>query len=255
MRMRAPAALLLALCAVGCAQAPATEDTADKPELSPQAKSLVLDQAPSDISHPLYIDFNGRADLLGYALEPEGTAAPGSQLSLKLYWRSTGKLEGGYVPYTELVLPDGSRSEVEGSGPVRKGELVPSNWEPGKVYVDELSFTVPKDIDAARFSIVVGLRTQPIAPEAPTEAPAAKDSKKAPKKADLTAEGAFGPVYLSVLSGPADSKHGGVLASVETGVTAASLRARAKSDKRDVAAKRPAAKPVSPKPRPAPPAH
>lgn len=253
MRMRAPAALLLALCVVGCAQAPAKEDAAEKPELSPQAKSLVLDQAPSDIPHPLYIDFNGRADLLGYALEPEGIAAPGSQLSLKLYWRSTGKLEGDYVPYTELVLPNGSRLDVEGSSPVRKGELVPSNWEPGKVYVDETSFTVPKDIDAARFSIVVGLRTQPIAPEAPAEAPAPKDSKKAPKKADLAAEGAFGPVYLSVLSGPADGKHGGVVASVETGVTAAALRARAKNDKRDAGVKRPAGKPASARPRPAPP--
>jgi len=144
---------------------------------------------------------------------------------------------------------------VEGTGPVRKGELVPSNWEPGKVYVDEVSFTVPKDIDAARFSIVVGLRTQPIAPEEPAEVAAPKDPKKAPKKADLAAEGAFGPVYLSVLSGPADGKHGGVVASIETGVTAAALRARAKKDKRgaaDAALKRPAGKPASAKPRPAP---
>jgi hypothetical protein len=252
MRMRAPAALLLALCVAGCAQAPAREEAAEKPELSPQAKSLVLDQAPSDIAHPLYIDFNGRAELLGYALEPDGKAAPGSQVSLKLYWRSTGKLDGEYVPYTELVLPNGSRSEVEGSGPVRKGELVPSNWEPGKVYVDELSFTVPKDIDAARFAIVVGLRTAPIAPEALPP----QDAKKAPRKADKAAEGAFGPVYLSVLSGPADSKYGGVIATVETGVTAASLRARAKNDKRGVgnaALKRPPSKPISAKPRPAPP--
>jgi len=256
MRMRAPAALLVALCVAGCAQAPATDEAAEKPELSPQAKSLVLDQAPSDIPHPLYIDFNGRADLLGYALEPAGIAAPGSQLSLKLYWRSTGKLDGEYVPYTELVLPNGSRTEVESSSPVRKGELVPSKWEQGKVYVDEASFTVPKDIDAARFSIVVGLRTQPIAPEAPAEAPEPKDTKKAPKKAEQAAEGTFGPVYLSVLSGPADGKYGGVIASVETGVTPAALRARAKTDKRgaaDAAVKRPAGKPASAKPRPAQP--
>ena len=256
MRMRAPAALLVALCVAGCAQAPAREDAAEKPELSAQAKSLVLDQVPSDIPHPLYLDFNGRAELLGYALEPDGKAAPGSQMSLKLYWRSTGKLDGEYVVYTELVLPNGSRSEVEGSGPVRKGELVPRNWQPGKVYVDELSFTVPKDIDAARFSIVAGLRTAPLAPEEPAEAAAQEDAKKAPKKADKAAEGAFGPVYLSVLSGPADSKHGGVIASVETGVTADSLRARAKNDKRGgagAALKRSPSKPASAKPRPAPP--
>jgi hypothetical protein len=62
--------------------------------------------------------------------------------------------------------------------------------------------------------------------------------------------------WATWLSGPADAKYGGVIASVETGVTAATLRARAKSaksDKRDVAAKRPTGKPVSAKPRPAPP--
>src|SRR4051794_28565963 len=162
MRMKALAMGIVALCvAAGCAQAPAKEGDAEKPELSAQDKALVLDEAPTDIAHPLYIDFNGKAELLGYALEPATMAAPGSKLSLKLYWRSGGKLEEGYLPFTELVTPDGRRVDVDGSGPVRKGALVPANWEPGKVYVDELEVSVPADIDAARFSIVVGFKTQP----------------------------------------------------------------------------------------------
>jgi len=247
----------LALCvAAGCARTPAPEGDAEKPELSAQAKSLVLDEAPSDIPHPLFIDFNGRAELLGYAIEPETKAPPGSQVSLKLYWRSTGKLEPGYVPFTELVTPSGTRTEVEASGPVRRGELVPSNWEPGKVYVDELALTVPADIDAPRFSIVVGLRTEPVAPEEPAaEAEADADTKKAGSKSEEAQTGAFGRVYLSVLSGQADSKHGGVIATLETGVTPSSLRARARNDKKAGAApKRPQPKPASAKPRPAKPA-
>jgi hypothetical protein len=246
----------VALCvAVGCAQAPAKEGDTEKPELSPQVKSLVLDAAPSDIPHPLFIDFNGRAELIGYALEPETKAAPGSQVSLKLYWRSSGKLDAGYVPFTELVLPNGARLNVEGSGPVRKGELVPSNWEQGKVYVDELQITVPPDIDAARFSIVVGLKTEPVAPEEPAAEPEPKDRKKADKKAEEVAPGNFGVVYLSVLSGQADSQHGGVVATLETGVTTSSLRARAaKDDKKAAGAKRPPGKPASAKPRPLQPA-
>jgi len=206
MRMRALATGLVALfAAVGCAQAPVKEE-AEKPELSPEMKSLVLDSAPSDIPHPLYIDFNGKAELLGYALEPATLAAPGSKLSLKLYWHSTGKLEQGYVPFTELVLPTGKRIDVDGSGPLRKGPLVPANWEPSKVYVDELEVVVPSDIEAARFSIVVGLKTEPVAPAEP---PAPTDAKNADKKPEKAAEGTFGAVYLSVLSGPSDSKHGG----------------------------------------------
>ncbi len=247
MRTRALKPWLVALClAAGCAQAPAPEGEAEKPELTPQLKSLVLDELPTDIPHPLFIDFNGRAELLGYALEPEGKAAPGSQLSLKLYWRSTGKLEQGYVPYTELVVPDGSRVEVDGTGPVRKGELVPSNWESGKVYVDELSITVPKELEAARFSIVVGLKTEPVAPEEPAaEAPPA-DDKKSSKKAEKASPASFGAVYLSVLSGLADSKHGAVVASLETGYQRPKV---AKDDKRPVGAlKRAPGKPASAKP-------
>jgi hypothetical protein len=224
-------------------------------------KSLVLDETPTDIAHPLFIDFNGRAELIGYALEPETKAAPGSQVSLKLYWRSTGKLDAGYVPFTELVLPSGARIDVDGTGPVRKGELVPSNWEQGKIYVDELQITVPPDIDSARFSIVAGLKTEPVAPEEPAAEPELKDDKKADKKAEQVAPGTFGVVYLSVLSGQADSKHGGVIATLETGVTAGALRARAvKGDKKAVGAlkrapgKPASAKPASAKPRPAQPA-
>jgi hypothetical protein len=243
MRLGAVVGLLSISFAVGCAQAPKEGAEAEKPELTPELKSLVLAQAPTDIAHPLYVDFNGKAELVGYSLEPQGTAGPNSKLSLKLYWRSTGKLGEGYQPFTELVTPDGRRFEVNGSSPVRTGALAPVNWEIGKVYVDEVEASVPADINAARFSVVVGLKTAPIAPEEPAEAEAKKDEKKDEK----AAEAAFGAVYLSVLSGPADTKHGAVLATLETGVTPGAQRVLAAKDgKRAPGA--PGPKPVSAKP-------
>jgi hypothetical protein len=244
----------VALCvASGCAQAPAVEgEGAEKAELSPQLKARVLDQTPTDIAHPLYIDFNGRAELLGYALEPEAKAAPGSQLSLKLYWRAGGKLEGGYVPYTELLLPDGKRVELEASSPVRQGELSPANWERGKIYVEELNLTVPKDLEAARFSIIVGLKTAPIAEEPKDEPEAEKKPEKGDKKAEEVAPPSFGSVYLSVLSGPADSKHGGVIATLETGYTRPVAGKGPKKPPPASAIKRAPGAPVPGKPAPAP---
>lgn len=231
MRLAALVSLLSFSLAIGCAQAPKEGEAAEKPELTPELKSLVLEQAPTDIAHPLYVDFNGKAELVGYSLEPATMASPGSKVALKLYWRSTGQLGEGYLPFTELVTPDGRRLEVSGSGPVRAGALAPANWETGKVYVDELDITVPADINAARFRIVVGLKTAPIAAEEPAEG----DAKKEEKKDEKAAEAAFGAVYLSVLSGPSDSKHGAVLASLETGVTPGAQRVLAAKD-----AKRPA---------------
>lgn len=245
MRMQAVAVGLLALL-VGAGCARPAQDGEEKPELTAELASLVLADAPTDIANPLYIDFNGKVTLLGYALEPERLAPPRSKISLKLFWRSSSRLAPGYKLYTELVTPGGQRFEVEGGGPLRQGALTPDRWEPGKVYVDEVTLTVPEDIDAPRFSIVVGLKTEPVAPAEPE---AEKQEEKAEKEAIPT----FGPVHLRVLSGPADAKHGGVIATLDTGVTPGAKRARAARDEKRGASgvKRPlpGKQPISARPR------
>ena len=230
----------------GCAQ-PQPKEVEEKVELSAELKSLVLDEAPSDLPNPTFIDFSGKAALIGYSVEPSTLAAPGSKISLKLFWRCSSKLSGPYKLYTELVTAGGKRFEVAGGGPLRS--LAPSSWQPGKIYIDDVTLTVPADLDAARFSIIAGFKTEPIAPEAAAAPPDAKDSKEKPATT-------FGAVYLSVLSGPADAKHGAVIATLETGVTPGAKRARAaKDEKRAVGMKRPLPPgklPVSAKPRPTP---
>lgn len=253
MRMRALAVGLVALAAVGCAQSSTKQEEA-KPELSAELTSLVLSEAPSDLPNPLFIDFGGKVALLGYALEPASLAAPGSKVSLKLFWRCSSKLAEGYKLYTELVTAGGKRFEVEGGGALRQG-LPPAHWEPGKIYIDEVTLTVPQEMEAARFSIVVGLKTDPIAPEPSAEDEVAKKDQKKDEKDEKPAT--FGAVRLPVLSGPADAKHGGVIATLETGVTPGAKRARAaKDEKRGAGALKrplpPGKMPVSAKPRPVP---
>jgi hypothetical protein len=245
--MHARALGVLALLVAGCAQ-PQLKEGEQNPELSAELKSLVLDEAPSDLPNPTFIDYSGKVALIGYSVEPSTLAAPGSKISLKLFWRSSSKLSGPYKLYTELVTAGGKRFEVEGGGPLRS--LAPSSWEPGKIYIDDVTLTVPADIDAARFSIVAGFKTEPVAAEEP-DVEAAKGAKEKPATT-------FGAVYLSVLSGPADAKHGAVIATLDTGVTPGAKRARAaKDEKRAVGMKRPLPPgklPVSAKPRPTPPA-
>jgi len=257
MRMHALAVGVVALLVgAGCAQ-PQPKADEEKTELSAELKSLVLDEAPRDLPNPTFIDYGGKVALVGYAVEPATLAAPGSKISLKLFWRSAAKLNGPYKLYTELVTPGGKRFEVEGGSALRS--LAPSSWVPGKIYIDDVTLTVPADMEAPRFSIVAGLKTEPIAPEEPAavaEKPdaKAKDEKDAKDKAAPT----YGAVYLTVLSGRADSKHGGVIATLDTGVTPGGKRARAaKDEKRAVGAKRPlppGKMPISAKPRPTPPA-
>jgi hypothetical protein len=241
MGMRAVAVSVVALWSiVGCAEVPTKEGDAEVPELSADQKSLVLERAPSDIPNLRYIDFNSKAELLGYSITPANLAAPGSKLTLKLYWRSLSKIEEGYTLFTQLVTPGGKRFDVQATGALRQGgALSPSKWEPGKVYVDEAELSVPDDLEAASFSIVVGFKIAPVVADEPAEAER-DDSNKARAKDEETREAAFSPVYLSVLSGAADGKYGGVVATLATGVTPGAKRARgAKDDKRGV--KRPGA--------------
>ena len=118
------------------------------------------------------------------------------------------------------------------------------------MYVDEQDVTVPAELEASRFSIVVGLRTAPVAPAEPAAEEEKKD-EKAEKDAAKPAAGQFGAVYLSVLSGPSDSKHGGVIATLETGWTPGAQRARAAKDGKPMK-RPPSPRPISAKPRPAP---
>jgi hypothetical protein len=228
MRTHALAVGFLLLTAVGCAQ-PTVKEDEEQPELGPELKALVLDQAPSDVPNPTFVDFGGKVALIGYALEPARLAAPGSKLTLKLFWRSMSELGESYRVYTELVTPGGKRFPVEGTGPVRQGALKPGTWESGKIYIDELDITVPEELDAPRFSIVVGLKTAPVAPEEPA---VVKVGAKADQAKDEPSEGNFGEVYLSVLSGLSDAKHGGVVATLETGVVPGAKRARTGKDEK-----------------------
>ena len=245
MRMQALAVGLFMLSGVaGCSQA-APKEAEEKPELSAELKSLVLDQAPSDLPNPTLLDFGGKAELIGYTVEPARLAPPGSKLSLKLFWRSTSKLGQGYRVYTELVTPGGKRFALEGSGPVRQGALNPSNWEPGKIYIDQLDVTVPDELEAPRFSIVVGLKTAPVAPEpeAKDEAEKAKDDKA--DASEKPAPGSFGEVHVAVLSGLSDAKHGGIVATLETGGPGTKRARTGKDEKRPASAiKRPVGAPL-----------
>lgn len=226
MRLHLVVGLAAVLGAAGCAQTASTGGD-DKPELTPELKSLILSQTPSDLPNPTLIDFGGAAELIGYSVTPERLAAPGSKLTIKSFWRCTAKLGEGYQLYTELVTPSGKRFELEGSGALRKGALTPASWEPGKIYIDELEANVPEELQATRFSIVTGLKTQPVAPVEPEAEPEAEDAKDAKDaKKDEPAAGTFGSVYLTVVSGLADAKHGGILATLETGVTPGAKRAR-----------------------------
>lgn len=138
--------------ALGCGS-PGKAGTGTEPtkELDPSLQAFVLDKLPKTVQHETYLDFGGKVQLLGYDVSPSDVAPPGSKISLTLYWQRTGSLDKGWKLFTHILDARGRQiAQYDDAGPLRKASgdgnqaLGPSDWKVGKIYVDELSFEVPR---------------------------------------------------------------------------------------------------------------
>lgn len=146
-----------AVLAAGCA-----ETSAPAPRETPaNLAAYVLDAVPSDVAHPLSVDFDGKVQIVGYSLEPEGPVAPGGKVHLTLYWKCHSRIAPGWSLFTHLLDPRGrlaaNRDDV---GPLRTSTgdgqaLGPGAWEPGKVYVDEQDLEIPANVEEVTIAVGV----------------------------------------------------------------------------------------------------
>jgi hypothetical protein len=206
-------ALCSALILAGCAR---TAQNTQEPEtlpLDPALEAHVLDSVPSDIENRLFVDFEGKVHLIGYAIQPKTTASPGSRFKLTLYWRSVAKLGPEWALFTHLLDGTGRKfGNTDNEGPLRRlkpsadGQqtqtLPPSLCTPGKIYVDEQEIEVPREVDTPELTIAVGVwREQRFI------------MQSADGGIDLQ-----NPMRLAVISGPSDGKQRAIVAHLKTGI-------------------------------------
>ena len=104
-------------------------------------KPYILEAVPADVNK-LDINYENKIHLVGYKVDPAGTAAPGSDVKLTMYWRCDDKLDDGWNLFTHVVDSNGERIlNIDNVGPLREMKeahqaLWPSAWEKGKVYAD-----------------------------------------------------------------------------------------------------------------------
>lgn len=123
------------------------------------AKNLTLDALPEGVK-PLDVSFDGKLSLVGYKLNTDkAELKAGDKISYTLYWKSEKPLEDkAYRLFTHVF--DGTRKRllnIDKVGDLRNSDLIPSAWQPGKVYVDEQTFNVPKEASGNKLQIVTGL--------------------------------------------------------------------------------------------------
>lgn len=189
--------------AFACAAPPTTESE----KAGEEFQKLAVSAVPTDVRNPTFVDFGGKVHLLGWEVSPQGgTAAPGSAISAKFYWRAVKKVPSCYRLYTHLTAPDGTVSEFDGVGPLRVSSATengdvpsfpPSAWTPGTVYVDEQRLVVPQG-EAPGYALSVGVSCPELAE----------------REGKLEKVGDF---KLAVLSGVADGKEGALVGRFTTG--------------------------------------
>jgi hypothetical protein len=161
-RIRWSALLSLGVLTACVSPAPTAEKHDTKAEAE-RLKEFVLDAPPGDIGAHVDADFGGKLTLLGARVEPTVGLKPGTKVKFTLYWRAQQKLDAGFKLFTHIVDASGERLlNIDNVGPLRElrsgsQALPPSDWLPGKVYVDEQSFTVPGNVKTDKIQILTGV--------------------------------------------------------------------------------------------------
>lgn len=157
---------LTSLSALACATPKTEEPAAESHDPAAEAarlKPYVLDEAPADVGTHVDADLEGKVTLLGARVEGPSEVKPGAQVKYTLYWKVNQKLEGGYKLFTHVVDGAGERLlNIDNVGPLRelRGKsqaLPPSDWEVGKVYADEQTFTVPAKVKTDKIQVMTGI--------------------------------------------------------------------------------------------------
>lgn len=185
------------LALVGCTELERTDEAAGEQLAAHQVARL-----PKEGVTSTFVDFGGKVHLVGYAVEPTAVH-PGAEVKVRLYFRSVAPLDKGVHLITYLI--QGRKADAfESGGPLRGGELGPSAWRPGKLYVDEHTIQVPSDATAKELALAVAIGAKVVgAAEAES------------------AEGVTAPSFhLPILSGSADAAQRAILTYLPNDVSA-----------------------------------
>jgi hypothetical protein len=151
--------LLAAFIACGCVGGSGELSDKEKRDLA----RYVIDKPPQKLSRKLNINYDHKVTLLGCDIEPAGQVKPGQRVQVTMYWRADKDLEPGWNLFTHVLDASGERVlNIDNVGPLRewradKQALGPSDWQPGKIYVDKQEFTIPASVKTNRIQVVTGV--------------------------------------------------------------------------------------------------
>jgi hypothetical protein len=116
----------------------------------------LVPQQIASIPHRLDATFEGKAKLLGYAVDMD-TLRPGGQIAVTLYWQALASMSENYAVFVHLINPAGALSAQRDTFP-GLGNFPTSQWKPGDTFADTYRVDVSETAYAPDEAIVqVGL--------------------------------------------------------------------------------------------------
>jgi 4-amino-4-deoxy-L-arabinose transferase-like glycosyltransferase len=107
------------------------------------------------VSGSLQVNFADQIELVGYKLSDD-VLAPGSDLSVTLYWEALRPIHQEYTVFIHLRGQNGSRVAQDDSPPLEN--LYPTNyWTEGEAVPDFHVLSIPTDVSPGRHRLEVGL--------------------------------------------------------------------------------------------------
>lgn len=111
-----------------------------------------------EIAHLLAADLGNLVTLVGYNIS-ENSAAPGTEITLELYWLPAGRSEISLTAFTHLLgrpQADGSILWAQDDHPPRNWRADTTTWDPGILLRDIFYIAVPPDAPAGEYTLVTG---------------------------------------------------------------------------------------------------
>jgi 4-amino-4-deoxy-L-arabinose transferase-like glycosyltransferase len=114
------------------------------------------DQRPAVVDNA---QFEDGLVLRGHALSKE-TAAPGSTLDLQLWWQALAAPAKDYAVFVHL-LDAADHIVAQADGVPANGRYPTSAWAPGEPIIDTRAISLPADLPAGEYRLLVGLYAAP----------------------------------------------------------------------------------------------
>ena len=114
---------------------------------------------PPDVYWPMDASIGDVAELIGVNVLPgslPGVASPGEALGIELVWRALNLSTTGYKVTVQLIDDEG-RVVAQHDGEPGDWDRPTTGWIPGEIVVDPHVMSMPADVSAGRYQLVVGM--------------------------------------------------------------------------------------------------